>query len=161
MIVVVMGVAGCGKTTVATALAAALGWRFLDADDYHPAANIRKMADGRPLDDDDRRPWLDRLRDALADEDARGQSVVLACSALKASYRATLASRCRAVQWVHLHGRFEEVLPLIRKRRGHFMKEDLLRSQLATLEPPRDALTLPVTLTVDEQVRRIRACLGV
>lgn len=160
MIVVVMGVAGCGKSTVAEALARSLEWTYYDADAYHPESNVRKMASGIPLDDDDRRPWLESLRDLLACADAEGRSAVLACSALKQAYRELLASRCRSVRWVHLHGTFEEVLRLMSRRKGHFMKQGMLRSQFDALEAPTDALTLPVTLTVDEQVRRITSELG-
>lgn len=160
MIVVVMGVSGCGKSTVGRALAEALGWPFFDADDYHPASNVRKMSDGIPLDDEDRRPWLARLRELLAAEDAAGRSAVLACSALKQAYRDTLAAAARDVRWVHLHGTEDDVRTLMERRQGHFMKPGLLASQLAALEPPADALVLPVRLTPAEQVRRIRAHLG-
>jgi gluconokinase len=159
MIVVVMGVSGCGKSTVARALADARGWRFFDADDYHPAANVEKMSRGIPLDDRDRQPWLEALRDLLAAQDAAGHSAVLACSALKAAYRATLASRVRAIRWVHLAGTYDEVRQLMSRRQGHFMKPGMLQSQFDALEAPADALTLPVLLPVEEQVRRIRAAL--
>ncbi len=151
-----MGVSGCGKSSVGRALAEALGWPFFDADDFHPESNIRKMAGGTPLTDEDRMPWLERLRDLLAEQQAQGRSAVLACSALRQSYRDILAARVTDVHWVHLRGTLEEVRHLMEKRSGHFMKTGMLQSQFQTLEPPADAIDLPVTLTVAEQVRLIR-----
>lgn len=150
-----MGVSGCGKSSVGRALAEALGWRFFDADDFHPESNIRKMAGGTPLTDEDRMPWLERLRDLLAEQQAQGHSAVLACSALRQSYRDILAARVTDVHWVHLLGTLEEVRHLMEKRSGHFMKTGMLQSQFQTLEPPADAIDLPVTLPVAEQVRLI------
>lgn len=160
MIVVVMGVSGCGKSTVGRALAEAKGWRFIDADDFHPAENIRKMSNGIPLNDDDRRPWLLRLHEVLAVAEAEGQSLVLACSALKHAYRQILTDGLSDVRFVHLHGTPDEVMTLLSRRSGHFMKPGMLDSQFATLEVPEHALTIPVLLTCDEQVSRIRAALG-
>ncbi len=156
MIIILMGVSGCGKTTVGKALAGELGWPFLDADDYHSGENIRKMSAGIPLDDADRQPWLERLRDLIATK----ENAVLACSAMKASYRNILASGVRDIRWVHLHGTMEEVLHLMAKRKDHFMKEGLLRSQFETLELPANALTLPVTAEVQVQTKAIRSRLG-
>ncbi len=96
-----MGVSGSGKTTIGEALARRLGWRFIDADDYHPAANVAKMASGQPLDDADRWPWLDRLNALLREE----ENAVLACSALKERYRRRLADGIRAIEWIYLKGR--------------------------------------------------------
>lgn len=160
MIIVVMGVSGCGKSTVGRALAESLGWRFIDADDHHPEANIRKMAHGIPLDDDDRRPWLEALRSILAAEHAAGRSAVLACSALKEAYRVVLKSAAPEVAFVHLRGTYDEVLALMKRRTGHFMKPDMLASQFATLEPPRDAVDIPVLLTPAEQVVLVKSHLG-
>lgn len=160
MIVIVMGVSGCGKSTVARALAASLGWLFLDADDFHPESNVRKMASGVPLDDDDRRPWLASLRARLGEEHAAGRSVALACSALKDAYRRQLADGLPDVRVVHLDGTYDEVLTLMSRRQGHFMKPGMLASQFATLEPPADAIRIPVLLACEEQVRRIRLALG-
>ena len=151
-----MGVSGCGKSSVGRALAEALGWPFFDADDFHPESNIRKMAGGTPLTDEDRMPWLERLRDLLAEQQARGHSAVLACSALRQSYRDILAARVTDVHWVHLHGTLEEVRRLMERRSGHFMKTGMLQSQFQTLELPANAIELPVTLTVAAQVRLIR-----
>lgn len=157
MIVVVMGVSGCGKSTVGRALADAMGWPFFDADDYHPPANIAKMANGIPLEDADRFPWLERLRARMAEEADAGRSAVLACSALKEAYRAILRRSAPDVRFVHLRGTPEEILQLMSRRSGHFMKPGMLASQFAALEEPADALTLPVLLSCEQQVTRIRS----
>ena len=161
MIVVVMGVSGCGKSTVARALADALGWTFFDADDFHPESNIQKMASGIPLDDADRKPWLERLRDALAVEHAAGRSAVLACSALKERYRDVLRSAAPEVRVVHLRGTYDEVMQLMSRRSGHFMKPGMLESQFAALEPPVDAVEIPVLLSAPAQVAAIREALSI
>jgi gluconokinase len=169
-VVVVMGVAGSGKTTVGKALAAGLGWRFVDADDHHAPASVAKMARGEALDDGDRWPWLDRLRaiidGALADQEGQegkgGRGLVLACSALKASYRARLGGEAGGrVRFVHLTGPPELFRARLAQRAGHFMKAAMLDSQLATLEPPADALVVDAAVGVPELVARIRAALGV
>jgi gluconokinase len=164
-VVVVMGVAGSGKTTVGGALAAALGWRFVDADSQHAPESIAKMARGEPLDDGDRRPWLDRLRaiidGVLARPGGAGPGLVLACSALKASYRARLAGPGVGgrVRFVHLAGTSELFRARLQGRAGHFMKPEMLDSQLATLEVPADAVTVDAALPVAAEVAAIRAAL--
>ncbi len=130
--VVVMGVSGCGKTTVAELLAHRLGWTLAEADDFHPAANKAKMAAGIPLTDEDRRPWLTALRDWI---DESPGSTVITCSALKRSYRDLFASARARVRFLHLHGDPELIRSRMARRRGHFMPTLLLDSQLATLEP--------------------------
>ena len=160
MMIVVMGVSGCGKSTVGQALARSLNWPFFDADDFHPPANIQKMSSGIPLDDVDRQPWLERLRDLLAAEHQAGRSAVLACSALKERYRMVLRAGAPDVRFVHLEGTVEDIQMLMSRRSGHFMKPGMLASQFATLEEPRDALVIPVLLTPAEQVARIRTQLG-
>ena len=155
MILVVMGVCGCGKTTVGEALAAALGWRFLDADDFHPPSNVAKMASGTPLTDDDRWPWLDRLADELRGILARGAHAVLACSALKEAYRERLA-RAGDVRFVHLVGDFDTIAARLAARTHRYMPATLLQSQFAALEPPREALDVDVRDPVDVQVATIR-----
>jgi gluconokinase len=159
MIVVVMGVAGSGKTTVGTALATRLGWRFLDADDLHPAANVEKMRHGIPLTDEDRAPWLRAVVDAIA----RGGDVVLACSALRRWHRDALREGARAdLRFVYLAGDVAELDRRLRARTGHYMPASLLRSQLDTLEPPdaTEALTVdaevPVASIIDTIVRELR-----
>lgn len=130
--VVVMGVSGCGKTTVAELLAARLGWPLAEADDFHPVANKDKMAAGIPLTDIDRQPWLTALRDWI---DESPGSTIITCSALKRSYRALLASADARVRFLHLHGDPGVIRSRMARRRGHFMPTSLLDSQLATLEP--------------------------
>jgi carbohydrate kinase (thermoresistant glucokinase family) len=155
MIIVVMGVAGSGKTTLGRALAAALGWVFVEGDDYHPAANIAKMARGAPLDDADRAPWLQRLNRRLAALDASGADAVLACSALKARYRERLAAGLGDVRFVHLAGDAALVERRLRARVGHFMPADLLASQALALELPDDALPVPIELPTERQVHLV------
>jgi gluconokinase len=161
-VVVVMGVAGSGKTTVGTALAVALGWTFVDADDHHPPASVAKMARGEPLDDADRAPWLDELRGIIADALVRGAGLVMACSALKQRYRARLAGGDGGgrVSFAHLVGPPELFRSRLAQRAGHFMKPAMLDSQLATHEPPSDAVAVDATQPVAAQVTEIRGALG-
>jgi gluconokinase len=140
MIVLVMGVAGVGKTTIGAALARALGWRFIDADDYHPPQNVAKMQAGIPLEDADRWPWLARLNELLREED----DAVLACSALKQSYRERLSQGFSDFRIVYLHGSAELIGARMETRSHRFMPAVLLESQLAALEPPRDAIAIDV-----------------
>lgn len=133
--VVVMGVAGCGKSTVGAALAERLGAEFLDGDSLHPQANIGKMAAGTPLNDDDRAPWLAEIGRRFT---ASNVALVIACSALKRSYRDIIRSADRSVAFVHLHGTRELLTERMNSRPGHFMPASLLDSQLATLEPLQD-----------------------
>lgn len=135
--VVVMGVSGSGKTAVGRELAACLGWRFRDADDFHPAANVERMSRGIALTDDDRGPWLDRLRDLVTDAlAAGGEPTVLACSALARRYRGRMGLGRAGVRLVFLDGPREVIRERIAARRDHFMPASLLDSQLAALEPP-------------------------
>jgi gluconokinase len=159
VIVVVMGVSGSGKSTVGAALAGALGWPLIDADDLHPPANVAKMAAGIPLTDDDRWPWLDRIVDALRALADGGGNAVLACSALKQRYRDRLA-RAGDVRFVHLRGTPETIAARIAGRRHRYMPATLLASQFAALEPPADAIDVDITASVDEQVRAIVAALS-
>ena len=160
MIVIVMGVAGAGKTTVGSRLAASLGCEFIDADDYHPPASVQKMRAGEPLGDDDRRPWLARLNGLLQDRAQRDAGVVLACSALKASYREALLRGLADARLVYLRGSKAVIAPRLAERGGHFMNPVLLDSQLATLEEPRDAIVVDVEDTPEALVGAIRAELG-
>jgi len=157
-VVIVMGVAGSGKSTVGAALAAALGWRFVDADDHHAAESVAKMARGEPLGDADRWPWLDRLRAIVDAGLAAGERLVLACSALKASYRERLAGGAAGrVRFVYLAGSAELFRGRLARRAGHFMKPAMLDSQLATLEVPADAVEVDAGEPVGAIVARIRA----
>ena len=142
MIVLVMGVAGAGKTTLGEALARRLGWPFLDADDFHPPQNVAKMAAGIPLSDEDRRPWLDLLNRELKEEP--GRSLVLACSALKESYRRRLLDGLQDFKVVYLHGSRELIAARLAERRHRYMPASLLDSQLAALEPPAHAIAVDV-----------------
>lgn len=148
--VLLMGVSGSGKTTVGRLLAAKLGWRFLDADDFHSASNIAKMSSGIPLADDDRLPWLESLRRELELRRAAGESCVLACSALKERYRETLRASGMPLVVVHLRGREDLLRGRSSVRVGHFMPSGLLGSQMADLEPPRDALEMDVSASPEE-----------
>jgi gluconokinase len=160
MIVILMGVSGSGKTTIGGRLADGLGWRFVDADDFHPAENIRRMAAGEPLTDEDRQPWLARLREELATAHARHEDLILACSALKAQSRQQLAVDPAAVRFVYLKGAPALLRQRLRNRSGHFMRENMLQSQLATLEEPTDALTIDIDDRPGRIVERIREALG-
>ncbi|GAB2767110.1 gluconokinase [Streptomyces bullii] len=135
-LVVVMGVSGSGKTTVGQLLAQRLGVPYAEGDDFHPAPNVAKMRAGHPLDDEDRRPWLDKIAQWLADHADSGG--VVTCSALKRRYRDRLASTVPRLVFVHLDGSPELIAARITERRGHFMPPDLLRTQFADLEPLAD-----------------------
>jgi gluconokinase len=161
VIVILMGVTGCGKTTVGALLAKDCGWPFHDADDFHPAANVAKMKSGAPLADADRWPWLQRLNDLLLDSERQGRSLVLACSALKQAYRDRLARGCAAARFVFLDGEPELMRARLAARRGHYMNPKLLASQFAILERPQDALRLDAAASPAELVRSIRERLEV
>jgi gluconokinase len=155
VIVVVMGVSGAGKTAIGEALARELGWRFLDADDFHPPQNVAKMAAARALDDEDRAPWLERLNEELWQFDARDESVVLACSALKEKYRRRLADGIKRLQWVYLKGDFELIRSRLVQRRHRYMPAALLQTQFDALEPPQQAITIDVQADVGACVAAI------
>ncbi|PYL74820.1 MAG: gluconate kinase [Verrucomicrobia bacterium] len=159
MILIIFGVSGAGKTTVGKLLARELGWRFIEADDFHPAANIEKMRSGHPLTDDDRWPWLERLRDQIRQSLAAGENAVLACSALKRAYRDRLQAS-EHVKFVFLRGDYALVEKQLHSRRGHFMNPDLLQSQFDDLEEPEPdehVLTIEVGHTPEEIVDRIKS----
>jgi gluconokinase len=158
MIVLVMGVCGCGKTTVGRALAEDIGWEFLDADDLHPPSNVAKMASGVALTDEDRWPWYERIADELRRATAAGRHVVLACSALKQTYRDWL-SHGVDLRVVYLKGDAATITPRLASRRGHFMPASLLASQFETLEEPRDASVVDVAEPVEAQVAAITRAL--
>lgn len=157
--IVVMGVSGCGKTSVGQALAQALGWRFVDADDHHPPENVRKMATGQALDDTDRAPWLERLNALLRHAQARGERVVLACSALRERYREVLRDRIDGVAFVHLSGSPELIRERLQARRHAYMPPTLLTSQFAALEAPQDALVVDVAAPIEAIVPAVAALL--
>lgn len=159
MIVLVMGVSGAGKTTIGHLLARELGARFIDGDDYHSPENLSKMRSGVPLNDLDRKEWLDDLASVMADSHRRRESVVVACSALKVIYRNRLLAGCPArILW--LNGSRELVTSRLAQRRNHFMPPELLSSQFEILEAPDNAIALDIGLDpqaiVREAVQRLR-----
>jgi gluconokinase len=159
LVIVVMGVAGAGKTTVGQLLAAELGWAFEDADDYHSAANVEKMRNGIPLTDEDRAPWLKVLRGLISGWLAEGKNAVLACSALKRVYRDRLRV-APEVHFVYLRATAAVLQERLRARHGHYMTEPMLASQLAALEEPEHAIVIEADGTPEEIVREILARLA-
>lgn len=157
MVILLMGVSGVGKTVIGRALADRLGWTFLDADDDHSAANVARMRRGESLTDVDRLPWLDAVRARVREHVARGENVVLACSALKASYRAALVDVGDRFVVVHLSAPEHLVGMRMRERAGHFAGPELLPGQIEALEPPVDAVVIDASPPVDEVVETIRA----
>nr|WP_321445929.1 gluconokinase [uncultured Cohaesibacter sp.] len=158
MIIVVMGVSGSGKSTVGSALAAELGCIFQDADALHPSENVLAMAEGKPLTDAMREPWLQVLEDLLFDHMSRGETLVLACSALKRAYRARLFERVDNGLFVYIAGTREQILPRLTQRQGHFFPSTLLDSQFKDLQEPEEdepVFRVPVTLPVDQAVAEI------
>jgi gluconokinase len=153
-----MGPAGSGKTTVGKLLAAQLSWEFADGDDFHPPANIEKMSRGIPLTDEDRIPWLRSIRETMLQRQAQGKSAVIACSALKRSYRDLLGihPNSKNIKLVYLKGSYELLLERLHSRTGHYMKEQMLTSQLADLEEPTDALAIDVAKSPQQIVSEIR-----
>jgi len=156
MIVIVMGVSGSGKSTIGGMLAERLGLPFLDADEFHPPANVAKMAAGTPLTDEDRRPWLESLNARLKGKD----SAVLACSALKRSYREILARDIPRCTFVFLNGSLELVRSRLANRQHRYMPASLLESQFAALEPPQDAIEVDVSQAPDACLRAIVSRFG-
>jgi gluconokinase len=160
-VIIVMGVSGCGKTTVGKGLAEALRWEFIEADDLHPAANIAKMSASIALNDADRAPWLAAVRAAIDALAGRGARAVVACSALKESYRLVLAPDPSGVRFANLRGEYSLIKGRLGGRGAHFMKESLLRSQFETLEDPAYALTLDAAQEPAALINRIREVLGI
>lgn len=155
MVIVIMGVSGAGKSTVGRRLAQRLGWAFQDADDLHSAASIEKLRRGQPLDDEDRAPWLERVRHVIAAAARDRRNAVIACSALKARYRAVLGDGIPDVRFVHLTAPADVLQERLTSRPGHFMAPALLQSQLHDLEPPADALVVDARQPVERMVDRI------
>ncbi|MGB8918514.1 MAG: gluconokinase, GntK/IdnK-type [Candidatus Sulfotelmatobacter sp.] len=159
MILVLMGVSGVGKTVIGALLSARTGWKFEDADDYHSEESRRKMAAGIPLTDADRSPWLLSLHERVLRYFQKGESVILACSALKQEYREVLASGFAksGMQFVYLHAPASLIKERIQSRHHPYMSPDLLNSQLATLEVPSDAWPISVAGSPEESVEKILA----
>jgi gluconokinase len=160
MIIVVMGVAGSGKTTVGMLLARRLAWPFYDADDLHPAANRDKMRRGIALTDEDRHPWLDAVRDLIERCVAGKRDAIVACSALKQSYRDLIVVDPAVVRLVYLEGSRSVITERLVHRRGHFFNRALLQSQFEVLEAPGDAIVEDVTTSPDLIVASVIARLG-
>jgi gluconokinase len=156
MIVVVMGVSGVGKSTIGELLASRLRCRFLDADQFHPAANVEKMAAGTPLTDEDRWPWLQNLNARLQQE----KQAVLACSALREAYRQALSKGIPDCRFVHLRGDIELIRARLGQRQHRYMPASLLESQFAALEPPQDAIAVDVAQPPERCVDAISSALA-
>jgi gluconokinase len=160
VVLVVMGVSGSGKSTIAAPLAKALGWDFKEGDELHPPANIEKMKSGHPLTDADRWPWLAAVRAWIDAEVAAGRSGVITCSALKRAYRDRLRDGQPAIRFVYLKGDEALIRGRVERRTGHFMPPELLHSQVDTLEPPtpdEHPIVVDIGQPVEAQVQEIRA----
>ncbi|MGB2079121.1 MAG: gluconokinase [Vibrio sp.] len=154
----VMGVSSTGKSSVGSALASKLGAKFIDGDDLHPKANILKMASGNALNDEDRAPWLERIRDAAFSIEKKNEVGVIVCSALKKKYRQQICDGNSRVTFLHLHGEFELVKMRMQDRKGHFMPVELLKNQFETLEMPsvdeKNVITIDIDGSFDQVVER-------
>ncbi|TNG93443.1 gluconokinase [Pasteurellaceae bacterium USgator11] len=155
---ILMGVSSTGKTSVGTALAHRLGIKLIDGDDLHPRANILKMGSGQPLNDDDRAPWLERIRDAAFSLEQKSEIGIIVCSALKKQYRDLIRDGNQHIKFLFLEGDFELVLARMKQRKGHYMKVDMLKSQFDTLEVPQqdepDVLHIDIDGSFEEVVER-------
>ncbi len=160
---ILMGVSSTGKTTVGTEVAHRLGIKLIDGDDLHPRANIIKMGQGQPLNDDDRAPWLERIRDAAFSLEHKSEVGIIVCSALKRKYRDMIREGNDSVKFLFLHGSFELILERMQQRKGHYMKTDMLKSQFDTLEVPQadetDVIPIAIDGAFEEVVERCIAAL--
>ena len=160
MIVVVMGVSGSGKTTVGRLLAKRLGWMFHEGDEFHSAANIEKMSEGVPLTDADRWPWLASIKEEIERCIESGSDAVIACSALRGAYRSFLAAGAPEIRFVYLRGDAPTILDRMKSRESHYMKTDMLDSQMAGLEEPEDAIEADIRSSPDAIVAHIESQLS-
>jgi gluconokinase len=158
--IILMGVSGCGKTSVGKALSTALCWPFFDGDDFHPEENIAKMSQGIPLDDADRQPWLENLNQLVADHLMEESPLIVACSALKQRYREILQGADNDLVFVYLEGSFNLIYARIQQRESHYMKAEMLLSQFQSLEEPQNAITVNIQKDVPEIVAEIIAKLN-
>jgi len=158
MVIVLMGVSGSGKTTIGTRLAEVLDWDFVDGDDFHPDANVAKMRRGEPLTDEDRWPWLRSIRAFIDERLATNDPAIVACSALKSSYRDVLLDGAENAHLVYLRGEYDLIRKRMEARADHFFDADLLDSQFATLEEPtpEEAVIVDIDATPDEIVQSLR-----
>lgn len=160
MVIILMGPTGCGKTTVGRELQLLLNWDFYDADDYHSQENVEKMRNGIPLNDEDRKIWLEELAKEIKKWNAGRGNVILACSALKGIYRDTLGVNQRSVVTIFLKGDFDLLAERLRNRKGHYMDPNLLQSQLDTLEKPDDGLVFDIKKSPADIAKGIAVKLG-
>ena len=160
MFIVLMGVTGSGKTTIGRKLAESLGWKYFDADDFHSATNVGKMRRGLPLNDQDRKPWLESLRRLIQNSLANNEPAILACSALKQSYREVLLVDER-VKFVYLKGDYNLIKKRLTARSNHYMNPALLDSQFQTLEEPEGVLKVEIQHSPDEIVEIIKTELNI
>ena len=155
---ILMGVSSTGKTSVGTEVAHRLGIKLIDGDDLHPRANIIKMGEGHPLNDEDRAPWLERIRDAAFSLEHKSEVGIIVCSALKKKYRDQIRDGNSNVKLLFLHGSYDVILERMRQRKGHYMKESMLKSQFETLEVPGadepDVIPIDINAPFDEVVER-------
>lgn len=150
----IMGVSGCGKSTIGSLLANELKIPFYDGDDFHSKTNVKKMASGQPLTDNDRMGWLLRLNEIALTK--REEGAIIGCSALKESYRRILDANLQEyARWIYLSGSFEDVMNRLRQRKGHFMPAELLKSQFETLEVPQKAINVSINMPPEKIVNRI------
>ena len=161
IVIVLMGVSGSGKSTVGTALADILGWQFYEGDDFHSESNVKKMAQGIPLTDEDREPWLANLHDLIAEQIALEKPAIIACSALKQNYRDQLLEDNEGTMIVYLRGDYELIDQRMQKRQKHYMKADMLQSQFDALEEPENAIVVSIEVGIDKIVDEIITTLNV
>jgi gluconokinase len=161
MIIIIMGVSGSGKTTVGKLLAESLGWTFSDADAFHSPENVEKMRRGIPLSEADRTPWLEDLQTAIKQWLQENTNVVLACSALKDSYRQFLVVDSDRIKLVYLKGSYDLIQKRLQERQNHYMTETLLQSQFDTLEEPLDNVNIDIGQPPQAVVQTIRTVLGI
>lgn len=154
---ILMGVSSTGKTSVGTEVARRLGIKLIDGDDLHPRANILKMAQGQPLNDDDRAPWLERIRDAAFSLEHKSETGIIVCSALKKKYRDLIREGNNSVKFLFLHGSFELILARMKQRKGHYMKEAMLKSQFDTLEIPQSDETDVIPIDINGSFEDVTA----
>ncbi|WP_286303039.1 gluconokinase [Vibrio apostichopi] len=158
--VIVMGVSACGKSTVGEQLAKKLGRKFIDGDDLHPRANIQKMASGQPLNDDDRIPWLERVSDAAYSLESKNEHGIIVCSALKKKYRDQIRKGNKNITFLFLDGDIDLILQRMRQRQGHFMKENMIKSQFETLERP-DNEPDTVVISINGDINNVVDCAAI